>query len=212
MADSIESFVGKLQKDGVEAGKAEAARLVADAEAQGESIVADARKQAEGIIADAQAEARRSLEQGRSELGLAARDVFGRLRKQIAEAIGEVLRVAAGQALADEQFLAGLLHDVVVEYAGKDAEGAWPIEVRISDEVAEKVIDAAVRALADEGKGEGGLSLSGRLKSAGFEYAVSGGVVEVTDESIAAALGEMIAPKLRELIDKAAGSAGSDDT
>ena len=204
MADSIESFVGKLQKDGVEAGKAEAAKLLADAKVEGETVVADARKQAEGIVSDAEAEARRRLEQGRNELELAARDVFGRLRKQMAEAIGEVLRVAAGRALADEQFLAGLLRDVVVEYAGKDAKGAWPIEVRISEAAAEKVIDAAVKALAEEGKGEGALSLSGRLKSAGFEYSVSGGVVEVTDESVAAALGEMIAPKLRELIDKAA--------
>jgi len=206
MADTIESFVDKLQKDGVEAGKTEAAKLVADAKAEGERIVADARKQADGIVADAKAEAGRTLEQGRSELELAARDVFGRLRKQIAEAIGEVLRRGAAGALDNEQFLAGLLHDVVVEYAHKDAEGDWPIEVRISADVTEKVIDSAVKALADEGKGEGALSLSGRLKSAGFEYTVSGGVVEVTDESIADALGEMIAPKLRELIDKDAGS------
>ncbi len=210
MADTIESFVEKLQQDGVDAGKAEAAKVVADAQAQADEILADAKKQAEGIVTDAKAGAQRSLEQGRNELELAARDVFARLRNEIAGAIGEVLRRGAGAALADEQFLAGLLRDVVVEYAREDAKGVWPIEVRISENVSEKVVESAVAALTDAGAGADALNLAGRLKAAGFEYSVSGGLVEVTAESIADALGEMISPKLRELIaPSAAAEAGN---
>ncbi len=198
MADTIESFVEKLKTDGVDAGKAEAAKVVADATAQSEQTAAEAQKQADRIVADAKGEAQRALEQGRNELELAARDVFNRLRAQLSDAIGEVLRRSAAEALTDTQFLTPLIHDVVVSYANQDADGVWPIEVRISDGDAEKVVTAVVKALGDGGEGK--LSLTGGLKDAGFEYTVSGGVVEVTDASVAAALSEMIAPHLRELL------------
>ena len=199
MADTIESFVEKLQQDGVEAGKAEAAQIVADARGESDRIIADARKQAERIAADAQAEAKRATEQGRNELQLAARDVFNRLRTELANAIGEVLKRSSGQALSDGDFLAGLIHNVVGAYAKQDAEGIWPIEMKIGSDDAEKLIAGALAELAGESP-DAKLTLAGRLKSAGFEYTVSGGTVEVTDASVATALSEMIAPQLREFL------------
>jgi len=207
MTDTIESFVEKLQQDGVEAGKAEAQRIVADAKGESERIVADANKQAERIIANARAEAERATEQGRNELQLAARDVFNRLRTELAEAIGEVLKRSAGQALSDGDFLAKLIHDIVAAYAKQDAEGIWPIEMKIGSDDAEALIAAALTELSAESP-DAKLTLAGRLKSAGFEYAVSGGTVEVTDASVAAGLSEMIAPKLREILQQTDTDAG----
>ncbi len=208
MADTIESFVEKLHKDGVEAGRAEAQKLLDQAKAQAEQVVADAKGQAERILADARGQAAQTVEHGRNELDLAARDVFGRLRQTITDAVGEVLRRSAADALKDEEFLVSLLHDVVVEYARKDAEGTWPIEIRLDEAKADGVIQSLLDKLAGEGGAEPRVDLKGKLKSAGFEYAVSGGVVEVTAESIAGVLGEIIAPRLRELIDRAAAGEG----
>ncbi len=208
MAETIESFVEKLQQQGVEAGRAQAEKILQDAKARAETVVGDARKEADRILADAHRQARRALEQGRTELELAARDLFGRLRQRIAGAVEEVLRRSAAESLADEKFLSQVLHDVIVQYAQKDAEGDWPIEVRIDAEISEKVLDAALKAVAGRGgkggKGKSRVDLKKDLQAAGFEYSVSGGVVEVTAESVAEALGEMIAPRLRELVDKAA--------
>jgi len=210
MAESIESFVERLQKEGVEVGRAEAEKIASEARADADRTRAEARAEAEKIVAEARTEAERTLEQGRGELALAARDVFARLRETLTKAVAEVVRRGASAALADEAFLRTLLHDVIVQYAQKDAEGTWPIELRISESTGDQVIDGALKALTDEGRSGGDeVDLKGRLKSAGFEYSVSRGVVEVTPESVAAALEEMIGPRLRELIEKAAADDGS---
>jgi len=205
MAESIESFVEKLQKEGVEAGQAEAEKIAAEARAQADQVLADAKKQAEHVLAEARNEAEQTLAHGQNELELAARDVFGKLRQTISNAVGEVLRRSAAEALRDEKFLADLVRDVVVEYARKDADKVWPIEIRLDGDKADAVMRSVMAALgAEAGKGKGHVDWKGKLETAGFEYKVSGAVVEVTAESVAAVVGEMIAPRLRELIDKAA--------
>ena len=204
MADSIESFVEKLHKEGVEAGQAQAEKIAAEAREQADQILADAKKQAEHVLAEARNQAEQTLAHGRSELELAARDVFGKLRQTVTDAVSEVLRRSTAEALRDEKFLAGVIRDVVVEYARKDADRVWPIEIRLDGEKADAVMESVMAALGGQaGQAEGRVDWKGKLESAGFEYKVSGAVVEVTAESIAAVLGEMIAPRLRELIDKA---------
>ena len=194
MADSIQSFVRKLQEEGVQAGRAEAQKLMDEA-----------RQQAERIVADAKAQAQETLDQGREELALAARDVLLRLRQTITRALEAVLRQAAAERLADSGFLSKLLHDVVMQYAEKDAEGDSVIEIRVSDEELQGITDWALKEIAQEQNTKGHrLELKGRLKTAGFEYSVGQGTVEMTPESIAAVLSQMIAPRLRAVIDEAA--------
>ena len=203
MADSIESFVERLQKEGVEAGRAEAAKIVAEARAQAEKILAQAQSQAQKIVAEAQSQAEKAQQQGRSELQMASRDVLLRLRQTVAAVLERLLVQAAGEALDDEQFLAGLVHDVVVEYARQDAAGKRPLEVRVSDEKVEALTKWALGRLAGGGD-KPQVDLKGGLQSAGFEYSVSGGTVEVTPESIAEVLSGMVSDRLRELLEQAA--------
>jgi len=205
MADTIESFVEKLQQEGVAAGRTEAEKLIADARSQAEKIIADAQGQAEKILADAQTQAEQTVQRGREELQLAARDVMGRLRQAVASAVGAVLAKGAADALRDKDFLAGLIRDVVGQFAAQDAKGVWPIEVSVSDEMLKDLSQRALAAAAGQAEDGSRVSLAGQLKGAGFEYDAAGGTVEVTAESIAAVLGEMIAPRLREMIDAPAG-------
>ncbi|HET6428943.1 MAG TPA: V-type ATP synthase subunit E family protein [Phycisphaerae bacterium] len=212
MAESIESFVAKLQAEGVEAGRAEAARIVEQAKADAEQIVAGARGEAEKIVADAQRQAERSVAQGKAELKMAARDAVLRLRETIAAALEVVFREGAAKALRDEQFLPSLLHDVAQEYARQDAIGDWPVHIRVSDEKLHVATDWAIREMTgvDGEDWRSRIDLRGGLRSAGFEYTTSGGTVEVTPESVAAVLSEMIAPRLRELIDQAVAEKAGD--
>lgn len=206
MADSIESFVQKLQEEGVQAGRAEAQKLTEQAKAQAERILAEARQEAERIVQEAKDAAGRDLQRGREDLELAARDVLLRLRQTLTETLEAVLRRAAGGAMADNNFLTKLLHDVVMQYAEKDSESIYPIQIRVSDEELEAVTDWALREMTQhDERGRPRIDLKGKLKAAGFEYSAGGGTVEVTPESIAAALSEMITPRLREVIDKAMG-------
>ena len=207
MADSIETFVQKLQQEGVQAGRDEANKLVAEAQAEAERIVAQATEQAESIVSDARGQAEQSLQQGREELQLAARDVQLRLREVVVQALVVVLGRSCTEALADQDFLFKLIRYVVVQYAQKDASGAADIEIQVSDEVLQSLTDWAAREMSPAGEaGKSQTSLEGGLKSAGFEYTAAGGTVEITPESISTVLGEMFSTRLRELLEKPAKS------
>lgn len=198
MADTIESFVEKLQKEGVEAGRAQAEKLLEDAGKQADALLADGRKEADQIVQQARAEAERMLRQGREDLALAARDVKLKLRHSIVQTLQTVLKTATTEVLGDRKFLAELIRQVVLEYARKDAEQAWPIEVRVNEQMLHGLADWI---LGDARKEDIHIELKDNLRSAGFEYSFSGGVVEVTPESVTAVLSEMLAPRLRELLE-----------
>ena len=199
MAETIESFVGKLQKDGIEAGRAEASKLLETARAEAEKIISDAKAGAADITNDARAEAERTVKQGTDELELACRDTLLHLHEAVMRSIRAMLEQAVETPLKDKEFLANLVREVVVQYAGKDARGDRPIEVKVSDEMLNKVSAWATGEGADTD-----IALEGGLKLAGFEYSSAGGTVEVTAESIAGVLSEMVSPRLKELISKSA--------
>ena len=91
MAESIESFVAKLQSEGVQAGEEAAAKIRTAAQEQAEQIVQEARQQAEKIITDAQTEAESTWAKSQNELKLAARDAAMRLRDTLTKALRMVL-------------------------------------------------------------------------------------------------------------------------
>lgn len=209
MAQSIEAFVQKLQAEGVQAGKDAADRLRAEAQAEGERIVADARRRAEQIVADADAQARRTAEQQQHELELAARDAVLRLREAVGTAVAQLLRHQAGEVLADRQFLAKLIHDVVTQYAHDDAHREVTVEVRVNKDTADALADWAVSYLGHahaDGK-RADIDLKGTLQGVGFEYTAGESTVEVTAESVVAVLQEHMTPRLREILDRAFGDA-----
>jgi V/A-type H+-transporting ATPase subunit E len=210
MTDSVEAFVQKLQAEGVDAGRAEATRIVEQAKAQAEKIAADAEAEAERIREQARGEAQRTVEQGGAELQLASRDVLLRLRETIVGVLEAILYGAAEEALNDDEFLRTLLHDISVQYAKTDATRDGPVEVHVSDDKLKVVTDWAIQEMKRRGVDESAshIDLRGRLMSAGFEYNATGGTVEVTPESVAAVLGEMLSPRLREMIDRVAAEKG----
>jgi len=206
MAESIETFVEKLQQEGVQAGRNEAQKLIDEARGEAERLVSEAKEQADRILERARAESDQTLKQGRDELELAARDALLRLRETLSRSLRAVLARASAEALEDEGFLRKLLEHVVAQYAGNDAEGSMPLEVHVNEKDLKSLTDWAIREMAPEDSGGAArVDLKGDLKSAGFEYSLGGGTVEVTPESVAAVLSQMIAPRLREFVEKAAG-------
>ena len=92
MVETIESFVAKLQADGVDAGRQEAEKLRADARAEADKIIAAAKADADKILADAKTQAADLLARGKTELSLAARAAV--LKLQVALALGPQAIVA----------------------------------------------------------------------------------------------------------------------
>jgi V/A-type H+-transporting ATPase subunit E len=205
MAETIETFVTKLQQEGVEAGRAEADKIKQEARKQAEQIVDDAQKQAEDIVSQAKKQADELVERSKTELQLAARDTVARLREALTAALQAVLTEAAKSKLEDIDFLGQTLHDIVMSYAKADLQHRSVIRINVSSETRDKLKEWAFKEVGQEvvEQVRPSLDLKGRLKKAGFEYRVDGGTVEVTQDSVVETLCDILTPALRELIDNA---------
>lgn len=204
MAESIEAFVAKLQKEGVQAAQADAERIRQEAQGQADEIVRAARAEAERIIADARRQAQEHLTRSQSELQLAARDVVLRLRQTLSQMLTAVLTPPTREKLSDPQFLGNLLQEMVINYVKADIDQNNQMTINVPCDMQHALADWALQEIARERKnGHVAIDLKGTLREAGFEYQTHRSVVEVTESSVIQALNGLVSPVLRELLDKA---------
>ncbi len=205
MPETIESFVAKLQAEGVQAGRQEAQKLREEAEKQAERILAEANEQAEKIVADAKAQGEAIVNRAQSELSLAARDVVLRLRETLGKVIEAVLAAGAKEKLRDVDFIGKLLHELIIAHAKSRMDGTDAIKINVSQEQHEKLVDWALREVGQKKIDELDISLDlkGTLTEAGFEYTVCGATVDVTLPSVVETLSDLVSPSLRELVENA---------
>ncbi|MFP4356356.1 MAG: hypothetical protein ACLFUJ_14655 [Phycisphaerae bacterium] len=197
MAQSIESFVSKLQEDGVQAGEKKARQIQDDAARQAETIRTEAQAQAEKTIAQAQAEAESIVSRGRTELQLAARDTVLKLRETLSVALQAVLATATEDALNDPEFIKTALTEITRQYAENDAKGNPAIQVSLSKDMQEKLGDWAIDQLDQK------VDIQGVLNQAGFEYKATGANVEVTTDAVVESLSQMVSARLKDVLNQA---------
>ena len=206
MGETIESFVAKLQAEGVEAGKAAAQKLLSEAKQQAEKIIRDAEADRDKTLLDAKADAESLFARSKTELELAARDVILRLKEALDRALRAVLFAESKAKLSDSDFLSSTLHDLILLYAKADIERTGRMKIDVSPEMQGKLADWAVREMTKKAEAAGmSIDLKGSLAGAGFEYNVSGATVEVTPDSVVELISELVSSNLREVIDKAIG-------
>ncbi len=205
MASTIEEFVSKLQADGVQAGQAEADKIIAQAQKQAEQIVQQAKAEAEKIVSAAKKEADSSLAKSKTEMELAVRDAVKKLRRSIAAGIEVILAAPVQEPLQNSEFLSKLLHEMVMEYVKADIAHKPEIKINLKPEMHQKLVAWAIGEIRQAVEGKSArLDLKGNLRKAGFEFTIVGGAtVEVSEDSVVAALAEMVGPRLREILDQA---------
>ncbi|MCK4628121.1 MAG: hypothetical protein KAT56_03905 [Sedimentisphaerales bacterium] len=204
MAETIESFVNKLQEEGVQEGQAAAEKIRSEAQGQARQIVEEARAEAEKAVNEAQEQAKTILEKGRTELRLAARDASLKLRTILSQALKTVMGEPVEAPLADAEFLTPLLHDIIMQYAQADSGNSKTITINVSPEMQKQLANWAIGELHKAVKSSNTrLDLKGTLNQAGFEYRIDGATVEVTVDSVVVILSELVAPQLAELLDQA---------
>jgi len=200
---TVESFVEKLQSEGVEVGQKEAARIRSEAEKEKEEILSQARAEAGKIKSDAETEAENMLKKSRNELKLAARDVALTLKDALERALRAIVAKPVEEELSKPAFLQEVIKETVSKYAEADAAGRSDVAINLSPKLAEEMKDWAVKAVGQACGGNGDVEVKGTLKQAGFEYRFSGGTVEVTAASVVEILGGMLSEKLRETLNEA---------
>jgi len=207
MSHTIETFVAKLQEEGVQAGQAAAEKLQAEAQAQAEKIRSDAEEKAQAILVDAEAQAKATLDRSQTDLALAARDTVAQLRQTLSDCLNAVFAEGVKTTLSDLDFLGKTLHEIVLLYAKADLERKLHIDINVPGPIRDDLRNWALKELGQSAlaKVRPSLDLKGRLQQVGFEYTVEGaGTVEVTLESVVDVLSRLVTPALRDVLAKAA--------
>jgi len=212
MAETIETFVAKLQAEGVEAGQKQADRIRAEAEAQAEKTLQQARREAEKIVADAKARAAETKARAETELALASRDAVLRLQEALGRALSGVLGEQVRARMEDPGFLGKVLHELVMAYVKSDVECKEVLKISVPQEMREKLIAWAMQEIGQERveKVRPSIDLKGTLRDAGFEYTIRGSTVEVTREAVVETLMDLVGPAMRDRIRAAAEGKGQD--
>jgi V/A-type H+-transporting ATPase subunit E len=92
MEMQLQELLDKIRREGLDAAKAEAAKIVAEGEARAASIVADAERDAAARIAATKAEAAKFEESGRAALSQASRDIILSFRDKIGSLVDALVK------------------------------------------------------------------------------------------------------------------------
>lgn len=146
--DKIQELTSKLFNEGVEKGKDEADRIIADAKQKEIQIVADAKQQAEQILSAARKEAAEMKSNTESELKLFASQASEALKSEIVNLMTDKLAKSnVKAAVEDKTFMQKLILDLVKNWS-KDEKLTIGLE---NSKELEKYISANAKALLDKG-------------------------------------------------------------
>lgn len=209
----VQELIEKLRNQGVDSGRQEAGRIVADAEAQAAATIADAEKRAAAIVSKAREEADFITKAGKEALQLAERNAILELKDYLLEKFSGQIRAVVSHSMESDK----LLEAMILEVAGQNnLRGEQNIEVILPRKVigvdelrdnpellkAGGLLEFAMKrasTMLEEGVTfkVGGASQSGvafRLKDKDIQ-------VELTDEAVAAVLLKHLQPRFRALLE-----------
>ena len=200
--NKLQELTQKLYNDGLEKGRTEAERLVAEAKEQAAKILADARAEADAIAKAAQDRAEDIAKNAMTEITLAGRQALSKIKSEIAEAI--ILKstgAAVKAASIDATFIKDMLLAVATNWNASSAEVSLKA---LLPEAKRAELDAAMQKSATELLKAGvevGYSKEGKT---GFKVGEKAGgyYISFTDESFDALLQEYLREKVANLLYK----------
>ncbi len=206
MPETIESFVKKLQDEGVNAGKEAAEKIRNEAKLEADNMIADAKAEADQILAKARENAGKQLHRMQTELELAVRDAILKLRATIDRVLSAMLSQKVEKHFSDPDFLGQIIREVIIAYAKADAAKQTDLKINISGKMGENFKDDILKNLFQSlNEEQEKIILQTSLSKAGFEYKIDGATVEVSPDSISELISEMVGPGLQEILDKSIG-------
>jgi V/A-type H+-transporting ATPase subunit E len=198
--EKLQELTEKIYTEGVEKGRAEAVRIVSEAEAQAKKIVEEARKKAADISARAELEALELKKRSEAEISLAGRHSINAIRQRISDMI--VTRVVEAQiagSISSHVDLKALIEAAIKSWSSS-AEGS-SIEI---------VLPESSRSSMEEFfRGEILKTLSGKLEITysdsvknGFRIGPADGgyKISLTEEDFAEFFKGFLKPMTREML------------
>ena len=193
--DKIQELTSKIYAEGVEKGKAEADKIIADAKAVEQKIIADATKNAEQIIETATKRANELRENTESELKMYASQASEALKTEITNIVTNQLATSNVKAVTDDKaFMQKLIVDLVQNWAKNDS---LTIGTENADEL-KTYLAANAKDLLSKGleiKSVNGLATGFTLSPADGSYTVKFG-----EEEFIGYFKEFLRPQVRQLL------------
>ncbi|MDP3179844.1 MAG: V-type ATP synthase subunit E [Spirochaetaceae bacterium] len=150
MEVQVQELLDKIKREGLEAAKAEAAKVVAEGQARAAAIVADAEREAAARLAAAKAESVRFEESGKAALSQASRDLILSFRDKIGSLVNVIVKGDVAAAFGPSAIEATLPAVLKALAAG----GAQDLEALLSPaDLAKLDAGFAKRLAAEFGKG-----------------------------------------------------------
>ncbi|MBO5820270.1 MAG: hypothetical protein J6R02_01615 [Alistipes sp.] len=200
--NKLQELTQKLYNDGLERGRAEAERLVAEAKESAAQIIADAKAEAEAIVKAAEDRAEDVAKNAMTEIALAGRQSMTKIKAELAEA---VIMKTTGAAVKSATMDAAFVKDMLLAMANNWTSSTVDVSLKAllpEEKRAEldKVMQASVAELAKAGIEVG---YTKDIKT-GFKLGEKNGgyYIAFTDESFDALLKEYLREKVSNILFK----------
>jgi V/A-type H+-transporting ATPase subunit E len=199
MEVQLQELIGKIKDEGINAAKAEADRIKAEAEAEAKKIISDAESKSKSAMEAVKKEEAMALERQHEALVQASRDLL----LNVSNKITAIFDAALGKGVSDvaEKDLETLIKNVL-----SSLDSSKGYELVLSEQDAKKFGAALKDKFSQLVKGGVEVKPS-RSVNAGFRIGEKDGSVfyDITTEAIVENLGAYLNPKLAEEFKKAAG-------
>ena len=200
MENKLKELTERLYGEGLEKGRIEADRLVAEAKEKAATILAEANAEAEQIVKRAEVKAADIEKNSMTEITLAGREAVSKIKNELASAIiAKTSTAAVKEATVDAEFVKKLLLEVAKNWSGAAEQVSLKalLPAALEKEFA-KTFEASAKELLAAGVEVG---YSKDVKS-GFKVGAKDGgyYISFTDESFEALLEEYLREKVSQLL------------
>jgi V/A-type H+-transporting ATPase subunit E len=192
MTHDLQQLLEKINSEGVEKAKTEAAAILAQATREAQTIVTEAKRNAEQMLATAQQEAAAFERRAEETIRQSARDTVLTVEKSVGTLLAAVLQKDVNGAMSDVSMVSQLAVEAVRAYIGGGA-----LEVA----AATKMVDA-IRAAVAAAAIQGVTVVTDETAGTGFKVRMAGGRIEhdFTGKAVADALAKHLRPRLAALV------------
>ena len=203
MANKLQELTEKLYGEGLEKGRAEGERMVAEAKAEAAKILAEAEAKAEAVVKAAQDKAEDIEKNTMTEIALAGKQAIAKIKAEIAEMI---IAKSTSEAVKSAPLDAAFVKDMLLEVARNWNGAVSQVELNaLLPEAHKAEFAAAFEKSAKELLAAGiEVGYSKDVKS-GFKVGAKNGgyYISFSDESFDALLKEYLREKVSQMLYKA---------
>jgi V/A-type H+-transporting ATPase subunit E len=200
-AHGVQDLIERLRSEAVEGGRAEANRLVAEAQTRAEQILAEAQAEAERVLEEARKTQAKLESATREALALAVRDAKLKLRQELMAAFDRKLAELVRQALKPAPFLEQVILQIAGELGRNLSQGSVTIWLP-SGENASATLAQLALGVTKEMLSEGLEIKIGAGFAAGIRIELGEEVmIDLSDQALTCFLSAHLRPKFRLLLE-----------